>query len=40
MFYVSDVNRIEERLLESGMDNYVMTDTNGKECSQKSYCRV
>ena len=27
MFYVSDVNKIEERLIESGMDNYVMTDT-------------
>lgn len=27
MFYVSDVNRIEEKLLEKGMDNYVMTDT-------------
>ncbi len=27
MFYVSDVNRIEEKLIEKGMDNYVMTDT-------------
>ena len=27
MFYVSDVNKIEEKLLENGMDNYVMTDT-------------
>jgi cell division protease FtsH len=27
MFYVSDVNKIEETLLEKGMDNYVMTDT-------------
>ena len=27
MFYASDVNKIEETLLEKGMDNYVMTDT-------------
>ncbi len=27
MFYVSDVNKIEETLLENGMDNYIMTDT-------------
>lgn len=27
MFYVSDVNKIEETLLEKGVDNYVMTDT-------------
>ena len=25
MFYVSDVNKIEEKLIEMGMDNYVMT---------------
>ena len=27
MFYVSDVSKIEETLLENGMDNYVMADT-------------
>lgn len=27
MFYVSDVNKIEETLLKKGMNNYIMTDT-------------